>query len=140
MSCVKRTLVKECPPSKEGPLPTFGSISCIGSNATRMSTNSYTSRTPYVTDNGAHLQKVSMSLYISVYGIYMCWLACEDEDTQPRDLHMGLQRALDHSEDDVVAGDIASDSSDVDVGRAICMRTCCSLLGVHKQSWVLIQD
>ena len=52
-----------------------------------------------------------MSLCIRIYGAYVCWLACEDEDT--RDLHAGPPRALDGSEDDVVSSDIASGSSDV---------------------------
>ena len=45
--------------------------------------------------------------------VSMCvaWLACAD----PRGLHAGPQPALGGSEDDVVSGDVASDSSDVDV-------------------------
>ena len=51
----------------------------------------------------------------------MCWLACEDEDTRPLDLHVGPHQALDGSasEDDVVSDDIASDSSDADVLRGL---------------------
>ena len=43
--------------------------------------------------------------------VSMCvvWLACAD------DLHAGPQPALGGSEDDVVSGDVASDSSDVGV-------------------------
>ena len=51
----------------------------------------------------------------SSYGVYMCWLACEDKVTLPLDLHVGPQRAFDGSECDIVSGDIASDSSDVEV-------------------------
>ena len=69
-----------------------------------------------------------------MYGVYVCWLSCEDEDTWSLDLHAGLQRALDGREDDVMSGDIACDSSDADV----LWRThaCCLLLlvlGVRKQ-------
>ena len=32
------------------------------------------------------LESVSMDLCIRINGIYVCWLACEDEDTWPRDL------------------------------------------------------
>ena len=51
---------------------------------------------------------------------------------------------LDGSEDDVVSGDITSDSSDVDVlGGLWRMRACCSLLlvlgGIRKQRWALFQ-
>ena len=48
-----------------------------------------------------------MSVCIRIYGVYVYWLACEDEDTWPRDLHAGPQRPLDGSE-------YASDFSDVD--------------------------
>ena len=33
----------------------------------------------------------------------VCWLACEGEDTWLCDLHVGPQRALDGSEDNVVS-------------------------------------
>ena len=56
------------------------------------------------------------SLYESVYHpylcVYVCWLACE---MKIHGLHAGPQQALDGSEDDVVVGDIASYSSDLDV-------------------------
>ena len=48
--------------------------------------------------------------------VSMCvaWLACAD-DGPGRGLHAGPQPVLGGSQDDVVSGDVASDSSDVDV-------------------------
>ena len=63
--------------------------------------------------------------------VSMCvvWLACADGD--PRDLHAGPQPALGGSEDDVVSGDVASDSSDVDVLGGLCLtRACCSIAAI----------
>ena len=55
--------------------------------------------------------------------------------TRHRDLHAGPQRALDGSEDDVVSGGIASDSSIVDVlgGHALAARCyLCLVVYVNK--------
>ena len=43
-----------------------------------------------------------MSLRTRLHGVHVCWLACEDEDTWPLDLHVGPQQVLDGSEDDVI--------------------------------------
>ena len=62
--------------------------------------------------------------------VSMCvaWLACTDD---PRDLHAGPQPALGGSKDDVVSGDVASDSSDVDVLGGLCLtRACCSIAAI----------
>ena len=48
--------------------------------------------------------------------VSMCvGLPVKTKDTWPRNLHAGPQQVLDGSEDNVMSGDIASDSSDVDV-------------------------
>ena len=70
-----------------------------------MSAHPCNSIVPHVTDSGAHY----------FVNILRCWLACEDEDTRPLDLHVGRQQPLEGSEGDVVSGDIASDPSDIDV-------------------------
>ena len=63
--------------------------------------------------------------------VSMCvvWLACADDS---RDLQaLDDQPALGGSEDDVVSGDVASDSSDVDVLGGLClMRACCSIAAI----------
>ena len=85
------------------------------------------------------LQQVSISLCIRIYGVNvacLCW-------RRPRDLHAGPQPALGGSEDDMVSGDVASDSSDVDVlGGLWLMCACCSIADitcVRKQRWALFQ-
>ena len=62
--------------------------------------------------------------------VSMCvaWLSCADD---PHDLHAGPQPALGGSEDDVVSGDVASDSSDVDVLGGLCLTcACCSIAAI----------
>ena len=46
----------------------------------------------------AYLTLIAESLYESMYPVLVCWLACEDKDTRPCDLHT----KLDGSEDDMV--------------------------------------
>ena len=47
-----------------------------------------------------HLESASGSSY----GVYVCWLACEDKVTLSLDLHVGPQRTFDGSECDIVSG------------------------------------
>ena len=57
--------------------------------------------------------------------------------TTARGLHAGPQPALGGSEDDVVSGDVASDSSDVDVlGGLSLMRACCSIADIALHVYV----
>ena len=89
------------------------------------------------------LQQVSISLCIRIYGVHVCCLACLCW-RRPRGLHAGPQPALGGSEDDVVSGDVASDSSEVDVlGGLWLTRACCSIAAiatcVRKQRWALFR-
>ena len=76
------------------------------------------------------LQQVSISLCIRIYGVHVCCLACLCW-RRPHGLHAGPQPELGGSEDDVVSGDVASDSSDVDVlGELWLTRACCSIADI----------
>ena len=74
------------------------------------------------------LQQVSISLCIHIYGVLP---GLPVLTTAPRPPLAGPQPALGGSEDDVVSGDVASDSSDVDVLGGLCLtRACCSIAAI----------